>query len=232
MTNITRKACTIIACILLVAVLFGVFTRASFYDNTNLDEYLSSNPMVEYCDMNYASDAELGFVDGQDINSLKDILNYEVIVVRGQLLQNTDRQIYQECVLSQFVVAKTYRGEVVEDIISILEPVDCSRDIMDYTDGYTLMKNSTEYVLFLKKLRNAGYGDSDIIYTPICTTFGKFENNENTPTKYIDKIEEEVSYTFDATSDAEIFVADEEAYVKYCRIKQEVYSYVCEKEIP
>ncbi len=70
--------------------------------------------------------------------------------------------------------------------IYIFEPVDCVGDFMDCTCGYTLMQEETEYVLFLKKLKNAGYGDAEYVYMPQCTTYGKYTYGDSVPAKYID----------------------------------------------
>ena len=77
-------------------------------------------------------------------------------------------------------------------------------------------------MLFLKKLKNAGYGDAEYVYMPQCMTYGKYTYGDSVPEKYIDSKDSDKIPSYSDIRDAEVIVLDDEQYDKYCRLKKEV----------
>ncbi|MGN0393982.1 MAG: hypothetical protein ACI4EF_01340 [Coprococcus sp.] len=211
---------------IVLAVIYGRITAKSFVDDTNLDDYLSNeNLIIEYCDIGYDENTNVGFVDGEKVNDIDDLIEADTVVVKAHLNKAYERQIYYECVLSEIEITQVYRGDYKEgDILLYFEPVDCICDeYMDCTDGYSLMQEDKEYVLFLKPLKNAGYGESEYVFAPVSTTYGKFLLSESKPKLYK---EDKIAYIDGQTlykdnKDEEIYLYDEGMYEKYCKLKEQ-----------
>lgn len=224
MNKVIVKGISAVLGIAVVGLVAGLVTRRTFVDNTDLETFVSADPIVEYCDMNYAEDASLGLVDGYSVESVGDLMADGETVVKVYLKDTWHRELYQECVLSQVEVKQVYQGDVKPgDDILVFEPVTCGGNFMDCTDGYTLMQEGQEYVLFLKRLKNAGYGDDEYVYIPGCLTYGKFTYSDSVPPEYIDYLEEDPHFKYSEVRDAEIIAMDKEQYDKYCRLKKVVY---------
>lgn len=150
---------------------------------------------------------------------------------RGHLVQDSKQSIYYECVLSKFEVDEVYGGEIkAGNSIYIFEPVDCRENQMDCTDGYSLMKRQEEYVLFLTKLKNAGYGDGEYVYAPISTTYEKYSCKDSFPNRLSEEVLEEPEKMHAYSEyNQEVYLYDKEMYDKYCRLKKQVLELIkCE----
>ena len=94
---------------LIVCVIGGRVVANSFVDNTNLDTYLQQkNPAICYCEIGYDEDTNIGFVDGDKIQDVCDIMN-NTEVVKVHLNQEKKRSIYYECILSTVEVDEVYQ---------------------------------------------------------------------------------------------------------------------------
>lgn len=223
MNKTAVKGMSAVLVLVVLGIAAGMITRRTFVDNTDLKAFVDTNPHVEYCDINYAEDDSLGLVDGDSVESVSDLMADGELVVKVHLDETWNRELYQECVLSKVKVDNVYQGNAEPgEEIYIFEPVDCVGDFMDCTGGYTLMQEETEYVLFLKKLKNAGYGDAEYVYMPQCMTYGKYTYGDSVPAKYIDSQDSDKLPAYSDIRDAEVIILDDEQYDKYCRLKKEV----------
>ena len=215
---------------LIVCVIGGRVVANSFVDNTNLDTYLQQkNPAICYCEIGYDEDTNIGFVDGDKIQDVCDIMN-NTEVVKVHLNQEKKRSIYYECVLSTVEVDEVYQGNLKKgNEIDIFEPVDCRNMQIDCTDGYSLMQEGNQYILFLIPLKNAGYGTGEYVYAPVSTTYAKFLYNDSFPELFNEEQLEENTETtlyYNQYKQAEVYLYDEKMYNKYCKLKKQVMELV------
>lgn len=213
------------ACIILGSVVVGRVTANSFVDDTNLDEYLSrENPKVCYCEMGYDEETNVGFANGEKIHNISDMMKNDTEVVKVRLKKEVKRSIYYECVLSLVEIDEVYRGSLAQgDVISVFEPVDCRETEIDCTDGYSLMQEKEEYILFLKPLKNAGYGDGEYVYAPVSTTYAKYLCSDTLPNLFSEEELEnpDTMFSYCERKDEEVYLYNQEMYEKYCKLKKQ-----------
>lgn len=213
------------ACIILSCVVVGRVTANSFVDETDLDEYLSQkNPKICYCEMGYDEDTNVGFVNGDKIQAISDMMKEDTEVARVRLKKEVKRSIYYECVLSSVEIEEVYQGSLEQgDVISVFEPVDCRETEIDCTDGYSLMQEEEEYILFLKPLKNAGYGDGKYVYAPVSTTYAKYLCSDSLPNLFTEEELEnpDTMFSYSECKDDEVYLHNQEMYEKYCKLKKQ-----------
>lgn len=137
--------------IIILCVIIGRITARSYVDNVELQQYLSNSEVtVAYCGMGYDAVTNRGYLDNEEIQCVDDLLTTDAVAVKVKLNENFQRKIYYECILSKVDIIKCYQGNLKEgDSIHIFEPVDCSfADQMLCTDGYSLMQENKEYIIF------------------------------------------------------------------------------------
>lgn len=212
-----------------VCLVVGQIVAKSFVDNTDLQEYLDKcDPVICYCDIGYDEDTNVGFLDSTKIQDISDLTS-NAEVIKGHLVENKKSSIYYECVLSEVEIDDVYVGGLQKgEHIYVFEPVDCRRNQLDCTDGYSLMNKKEEYVLFLSKLKNAGYGEGEYVYAPKSTTFGKFLYKDSVPTQFSEESLEEPDQMipYSKCKKEEVYLYDGEMYNKYCRLKKQVLEFV------
>lgn len=222
--KITEIAVLLAVVTTIFCIVIGKITSRSFVDDTNLDKYLlQKNPKVCYCDMGYDADTHIGFINGEEIKDIEDLMD-DTIIIKAHLKNGQPRSIYYECVLSYLEVDMVYQGNVeTGKTIWYFEPVDCCLSSIDCTDGYNLMQPNKEYILFLKRLKNAGYSDDKYVYAPASTTYGKYLDEDSMPRLYKEsEIEEpDTSILYNEIKREEVFLDDEEMYEKYCMLKKQ-----------
>ncbi len=62
-----------------------------------------------------------------------------------------DPNIIGSSTISEFKVGKVYKGEVYENIISVLEPFEIVNNDFKNIEGYIPMEESSEYILFFER---------------------------------------------------------------------------------
>lgn len=209
-------------CIACLAI--GKIVSSSFKDNTDLYSYLEKvDPVVCYCDIGYDADTNVGFLDDEKMKDISD-LQKDSDVVKAHIVSNKNRSIYYECVLSEVEVDSVYNGDIKNGShIYIFEPVDCRQTQLDCTNGYSLMQENEEYVLFLTKLKNAGFGKGKYVYAPKSMTFGKYPCNTSVPKLFNEETLEEPGKMLPySTCKSEIYLYNKNTYDKYCKFKEQI----------
>lgn len=213
--------------LIVFCIIIGRVTAGSYVDNVELEQYLS-NPdlMVVYCGMGYDAVTNRGYLDNEEIQSVDDLLTADVVVAKVKLQKNFQRKIYYECVFSKLDIIKCYQGNLEEGgSICIFEPVDCVfKDQMMCTDGYSLMQEEKEYIVFLKPLQNTYYGSDKYVYAPYCTLYSKYPVDNNTPRLFsYEELEEmECLYPYSKIRNEEAYLYEQKEYDKYLKLKKEV----------
>ena len=225
--NIVILNSVVMLCIIFACAGVGKVTADSYIDNVELEDYLSNPDLkVGYCGIGYDAERDRGFVDPGEVESVKDLIAEDTVIVKAKLNCNFQRKLYYECILSELDVLAVYKGNLnKEDMISVFEPVDCYSKIkMDCTDGYSMMQDGTEYILFLKPLKNTYYGDDKYVYAPSSTTYSKYALNDSIPELFPEKELEEIEFMnfYKDVKEEEMYLYDSEDYNKYVRLKKQV----------
>lgn len=213
--------------ILLFCVLIGRMTAKSYKNNTRLDRYLSNPDLViAYYGMGYDSVTNRGYLDNEKIQSVDDLLLNDVVVVKATLAPNAKREIYYECILSRLEIVECYHGNLrAGDGIYCFEPADCGfTEQILCADGYSMMQEDKEYILFLKTLKNTYFGSDDYVYAPISTVYAKYPVDQKIPKLFTyEELEEpEHLHLYEQMKDQEIYLYDRKEYDKYLELKKEV----------
>lgn len=213
----------------ILCMIAGRCTANSFINNIDLDEYLANSELkVVYCDIGYDETTNKGFIDGNKAETVEDLEAGSSIIVKVKLNNSYQRQKYYECILSQVEIEKVYKGDLkTGDILNVFEPVDCYTNRAVYcTDGYSMMQNDCEYILFLKPLKNSYFGEDDYVYAPSSTTYSKYLCKNKKPRlferKEIEEGDEIAMLKYSDIKNEEVYLYDEEKYNKYISLKKQV----------
>lgn len=215
----------IIFAIILICIAIGRITAKSYIDNVELSDYLKNTDLkVAYCGMGYDEVTNMGFIDNDKVENINDLIQEDTIVIKAKLSQTFQRKIYYECILSELVVEEVYNGKIEKgSIISCFEPVDCGfQNQMLCTDGYSMMQEGQEYILFLKTIRDTFYSADKNVYVPNSTLYSKYPINHVTPHLFtFEELEEiEKMYTYSEVKEEEVYLYEEEDYNKYVQMKE------------
>jgi hypothetical protein len=225
--NKIKIGCMVMFFSILISIIVGRCTAKSYINNVILEDYLSnSNLKVEYCDMGYDYDTNKGFIDGNKIEDIQDLESGSDIIVKVKLNENYIRQIYGECILSQVEIEEVYKGDLkIGEKLNVFEPDACVlKDCMLATDGYSMMQDDCEYILFLKTLPNTFFGKGDFVYAPSSTTYSKYLCKDVNPRLFqSEELEEpETMLKYSNIKEEEVYLCDEEQYQKYLSLKNQV----------
>ena len=219
-------AAAVLVAVLVMGIIVGRVTSASFIHNEDLETYLKNPDLkVVYCDMGYDEDTNRGYLDNEKITKRESLETPEAVIVKVRQNAKYERKISYECVISQVEVEQVYQGELAEgEMLTILEPVDCeSPKEMMCTDGYSLMQKGQEYILFLKKLKNSHYGSDPYVYAPSSTQFGKYPVESGDVTLFTpEQIDDGEFLNYSEIGQEEIFLDEKEVYERYLKLREEV----------
>ena len=213
---------TVLGCLIV-----GRCTANSFVDDVDFEDYLLKNdPGIVYYGMGYDPDTNVGYVNNEEVQSVEDLEQEDVVVLKGKLVEGFRREKYYECILSQVEVVECYSGALhAGDQIHMFEPVDCRmKEQMHCTDGYSVMQNGKEYILFLKQLQNTYFGSGAYVYAPVSTCYGKYPVDHNQPVRFTNNELEEIEklHPYSQMKDMEVYLYDEKEYEKYLELKNQV----------
>lgn len=202
--------------LILAAVGFGLFTRKSFKaENLNLDSKENAEVIL--------SDTLDGYFDN-DISTYEELADQSDLIVTGSI---TGKQgVYSQALKTKFHIDQIMKGDSGEktpENIYVYEPSTFSFDTYDVLSGYNVMKENTDYILFLKHLKIPdGYkykNDEAITFLPVSTCYSKYTLNDR-------RTEESVSgsekLTYEQVKDMGIITDDQEITDTYNALKKEV----------
>lgn len=180
--------CTVIVLVLL-SLIYGIKTSASFNNNTNVSAILKKSNNIHVSIMNNPKFSSKYFNNA--INTLDDLISKSDLVVKVKV--ESDRTNYNQAVLSRVIIKQIFKGNEAKngDNIFIYEPSNFIVGNVSFLcfDGYTLMQPQYEYILFLKHLEiPKGYnysGKEQISYLPVSSIYGKYKISNNPEYKVI-----------------------------------------------
>lgn len=222
-----RRITWIIISIILIAMLILAFKiRNSFIRDTDIYSFINDNSII-YTSDKYEEDITKSFVKNKNIQNLKALEDISPIIVRVKVDDSAPRDLYEGTTLTKVIVEEVYKGSLEKEYIYLFEPFDVfegenSNRFIYSIDGYNILKNDSEYVLFLKSMKDSTYTSERNIYLPTTTSLSKYKV-ENKDVSTVDKYKlENNSIKYRDVEDLDIITSDENTMNKYNEIKDEV----------
>ncbi|KGG80543.1 hypothetical protein Y919_05775 [Caloranaerobacter azorensis H53214] len=214
-----KKCVWIMVISILIALVTAIIVRTSIIDISDV----KAADLEKFRVMNGGSIREINL-------SLSDLINDSDVIVRGLALN--ERMYLHEATLTAFKVNTVYKGsqDIVGTNIYIFEPSSFNFEYKFFRvyDGYSLMKDGNEYILFLKKWRyteyldyNPYYKNKDIYILAHNSGIDKYNVNANSFSEIMSK---DKKY-YGQISQYDFYVYDKNEMDKYIKIKNEVLNY-------
>jgi hypothetical protein len=205
------------------AVVFGYFTKLSFKETKiELNSEQKNNAhvsLIEEPTVNYFNN---------DIKNLTELVDTSNLIIVGNVIG--ERQSYKGAIKTKIKVKsiienKSLLNEVPDEIF-VYEPSYFNFDTYISQEGYNLMQNNKEYILFLKHLEAPkGYdykADELITFIPTSTYYGKFElENEELPQTLSLSLEEEIMYK--EIKNQPLLTENTEIITRYNNIRKNIF---------
>jgi hypothetical protein len=214
---------------ILLSVVFGVFTRFSFANDVSVGNYLENGDTYK---VSFNDDpAYLGIYFNNSIATLSQLEDQSDVIVKVRL--TNERLNHMRAILSKVNVLDVYKGNDVQkgDSIYIYEPSNFFASSYYVMGGYNIMHEDQAYIVFLKHIKiPEGYrykGNEAISFIPVSTYYGKYPVKSAESAIVIPK-EKEVSYT--QVKDLDVITQEEDVVNKYNTLKHEVLTNMLRKD--
>lgn len=209
----------------IVSLVYGHHIQSSYVHDTCFQDLLKDeNLRVLYYHYPFDKQYDI-YGEGQSVNDLQDIEHGADLIVKVRMESSSKREIYQECVLSQAQVIKQYKGDaLLKTAISIFEPVNCTgiKGMLLCSEGYSPMQEGTEYILFLKQLKNSLFGEDAYVYLPSTLTFSKYAVDEHRAQALPKKEMETEGMLYSEIRNEEVFLYEQTAVEWFAEVKEQV----------
>lgn len=193
MTKKTKLYFIFIVITLIIAIICGVVTKNSFQGHIYLDELEKDKNLDEIALQLFIDDNKYFNNDIENINELE---KESDLIVKVRL--DGERKLYLQSTKSPVRIIKKYYGSeyykegsliYIEEPSTFVNTIDLSYDVVQ---GYQLMREDKEYILFLKKLDKAPKykykGNEKNTLMPISTLYAKYLLDSENKSEALDKI--------------------------------------------
>ena len=130
----------------------------------------------------FEEDITKSFTKNKDISKLEQLEKISPIIVKVKVDDSASREMYEETTLTKVIIKEVFKGELDQNSIYVFEPFDCyNEDNLLYLyslDGYNIMNKNSEYILFLREIKDSNYTSDDSIYMPTTTLLSKYSIND------------------------------------------------------
>lgn len=219
-------AAVLIICLVGLSVK-GYDVKKSFADDTDVREYMENNELKFESNPYPYSEINDIFADYNDIKDYDDLDRVSPVIVKVHTEPDLKREIYYQCILSQAVVDQVYKGTTLckDDIIDIFEPFDLSSDYKIVSDdGYNLMNDGEEYILFLLPLKDSNYSRQKTVYCMSTIVLSKYSCKSAGFGLYDNEKIETGAYDYNDIKSEDVFISDKEVFKVYDNIRKELVS--------
>lgn len=204
-------------------VIVGIMTRNSYINNVDISNYSEKdNVYLEITD--HTEDVTKDFKNLNEIKTLKDLEANTPIIAKVKVNPNSKRDQYYLTTLTNVQVLDVYKGSIPYKNIDIFEPIsgmsleDPKEDFISSLDGYNLMNDGKEYIVFLKELKDVNYSENKTVYMPTTTILSKYEVSNDT----INKLKPDDKIKYSDVKNQEVLLTDENLIKKFNNFKDEV----------
>lgn len=220
-----KKALCIIAALAICfagLLVKGNGVKNSFTDDTDVRKYLENKELKFESNPYPYNEKNDTFADYNDINGYDDLDKVSPVIVKAHTKSDFKREIYYQCILSQVEIDEVYKGKLHKgDIIDVFEPFDLSSDnriISD--DGYNLMNDGEEYVLFLLPLKDSNYSKQRTVYCMSTTVLSKYSCKSTGFRLYDNEEIETGAYDYNDIKSEDVFISDKKVFKVYDTIRK------------
>lgn len=218
MAKIRKIIWLIIIIILIGAFMLAFNVRNSFIKDTDINLYINDKDIL-YTLYEHEEDVTKDFIRNEKISTLKELEKTSSLIVRVKIDNSAPREIYEGATLTKANIKEVFKGKLDKDSIYLFEPFDVITydPVKIYSlDGYNLMGKDSEYILFLKDMKDSNYTPDDTIYMPTTTLLSKFTIND----KIVKSTGRNLKYNIVKNSD--IITDNEKDIKKYNEMKNDV----------
>lgn len=168
--------------LIIIIILLGNFILAfnisqSFIEDTDINLHIN-NKDISYESVEYEEDITKSFIKNEDIANLDRLEKISPIIVKAKVDDSAKREIYEGTTLTKVIIKEVFKGDLNQDSMYVFEPFDCyNEDNLSYLyslDGYNIMNEDSEYILFLREIKDSNYTPDDNIYMPTTTLLSKY----------------------------------------------------------
>ena len=179
MTKLRRFIWIIITIILLAMIMLAFNVRQSFVKDTDINLYINDENVL--CTiLEHREDITKDFIKNEEISKLEQLEKISPVIVKVKVDSDSSREIYEEATLTKVNVKEVFKGNLDKESIYVFEPFYILTDtpiIINLLDGYNLMNTESEYILFLRDMKDSNYTPDDTIYMPTTTLLSKYSIN-------------------------------------------------------
>lgn len=179
MAKLRRFIWIIIIIILLAMIMLAFNVRQSFVKDTDINLYINDKNIL--CTiLEHQEDITKDFIKNEEISKLEQLEKMSPVIVKVKVDSDSPREIYEEATLTKVKVKEVFKGNLDKESIYVFEPFYILTDppiIINSLDGYNLMNTDSEYILFLRDMKDSNYTPDDTIYMPTTTLLSKYSIN-------------------------------------------------------
>lgn len=179
MTKLRRFIWIIITIILLAMIMLAFNVRQSFVKDTDINLYINDENVLCMI-LEHREDITKDFIKNEEISKLEQLEKISPVIVKVKVDSDSSREIYEEATLTKVNVKEVFKGNLDKESIYVFEPFYILTDppiIINSLDGYNLMNTESEYILFLRDMKDSNYTPDDTIYMPTTTLLSKYSIN-------------------------------------------------------
>ncbi|WP_010503722.1 hypothetical protein [Paenibacillus elgii] len=208
--------------LILVCIFIGISTRLSYTDDIQLSgiQHGSSNPKI-----NIMNNTDSFYYDNK-IKDLTQLRNQSDVIAIIEPTGNYTQLSYT--ILAEVRIKKSLKGQLqAGQLVHIYEPGFIANQIYFSVDGYSLLQNSKQYIVFLKHPKYPeGYQkkkEDDVKFLFVSSKFGKYLNEPVFQRELLNKQKyDEGSLEFQENKDLSLLTTDVNELENYNKIKKEV----------
>ncbi|AEB76817.1 hypothetical protein [Clostridium botulinum] len=215
----------IILILIVICVIVGFIVRRSFVDDTNFNDY--KGKMDNYS-IQYLGTRSYKQYFNCNIKNYNELEKDSTFILKVKL--SGSREKLSSTTLSQVTVLDIYKGDSIKkgQKIYIYEPSFIENDMYWCSNGYNLMLNDTEYIVYLNSLKVPdGYNKTEkeknsYMFTTL--EFSKFDinNKNNVNNLYSVKDFDNGKIKYNDLKNDNVVVVNKDILEKYTNIKKEV----------
>lgn len=174
--------------VLVLAIGVGLMTRFSFAQDIEVGKHMEQPDQYT---VNLSDDEEFtGIYFDNEMKDLTQLKERSALIVKVKV--SNERLNYMRAILSGVDVLDVYKGNVKKgDRIYVYEPSNFYLESYFVEEGYNVMQDGQEYILFLKHLPIPdGYkykGKEAISFLPVSTLYAKYPLSSKNETKVLDR---------------------------------------------
>ncbi len=224
MTNSTKILGSLFLFLLISSVIVGIMTKNSFVDDVNLQ---INKEKYDTYGVSINGDSAYNEIYFEKINDFTELQHKSNVILR--VTPTEERSNLAQSVLSKVKVIEVYKGKDIKkgEFVYIHEPNQFANEVYMSTNGYNLMTEGNEYIVFLKHLtipENYTYkGQEEKTFVFVSSQFGKYSLNLKQNMLINREKAVDLSIPYNEIKEQDILTTDSLVLEKYNIMRENVY---------